>query len=212
MLGTKLKEAFHHLLLTPIIGRPKYGSISTLFEQTCENAATVDSDLGGGNHGLTGLMVTPPVYETMSNTPFIAPLNPGPIPNIVNLTDVQARHATLMHTNAMTEHRKVQTFINIAHAMIIQAVPQQYIDNLKQPIVGYRNRSIQEIFLYLYQLYGRLSPADAADAIMELHEDVDPTSDPTNLWTKIRKARETCAACFVPLPLNQIMAIAYTVY
>ena len=103
-MGEKMKESFLHLELTKVVGRPNYSGVTTLFEKICKNAATVDLDLGGGNHGLTGLLVTALVYAKMSNIPFIQPPNPGPMSDIINIMDVQAHYATLVHSTALKEY------------------------------------------------------------------------------------------------------------
>lgn len=46
-------------VLTPIVGRPNYIQVNRIYEELCENTTTVDSTLGGGNHGMLGLIVTP---------------------------------------------------------------------------------------------------------------------------------------------------------
>ena len=141
-----MKAMFTKPVLTKIVGRPKFCSISKIFQETCENAARVNTDLGGGQHGLTGILLPPDLYQGMSNTPMIIPPNPGPMPNIINLNEIQARHATMMHKNTLVKYHKINTFIKVARVMIVKAVDDQYLDSLKQPIIGYCNTPINEVF------------------------------------------------------------------
>ena len=116
----------------------------------------------------------------------------------------------MMHKGTLLEYRKVNTFIKVARAMVIEAVEDQYLDSLKQPIIGYRNTPLNEVFRYLYDSYGKLTLEDATSSILQLYDDIDPTAEPTVYWKKIRETQELCGACFVPLPLSQILAIVYT--
>ena len=86
-MDEKMKTMFPNPVLTQIIGRPAFQSISRLFRETTENAATVDTDLGGGQHGLIGVLLPPQLYQGMSNTPMVVPANPGPVPNIMGMNE-----------------------------------------------------------------------------------------------------------------------------
>jgi hypothetical protein len=70
-------EGFPHPIIPPIIGIPSYTTISTLNLKLNANAASIQSDLGNGALGLLSLTVSPDVFNTLSDIPFIAPLNPS---------------------------------------------------------------------------------------------------------------------------------------
>eukprot|EP00957_Ditylum_brightwellii_P034851 2640479-Ditylum_brightwellii.AAC.1 len=59
-----------------------------------ENAAPVQSILGGGNHGYLSLVITPARYQQVMGHIFIPPPNPGPVPIIPRLfmTAAEIRH------------------------------------------------------------------------------------------------------------------------
>ena len=82
-------------VLTPIVGRPDYIQVNRIYEELCENATTVDSTLGGGNHGVLGLIVTPEIYATYSNTPFNMPARPPNVAAVIHLNAAEARQATI---------------------------------------------------------------------------------------------------------------------
>jgi hypothetical protein len=46
--------------------------------------ASVPSEIGGGAHGLLGLVLPPATYTMLTNVVFQAPNNPGTIPVINN--------------------------------------------------------------------------------------------------------------------------------
>lgn len=87
------------------------------------------------------------MYTNLLNTLFIDPLDTGPIPKIIGLTDLQIQQETLVHENAAKKILKINTFKKMSKSMIINAIENQYIENLKETIVGYHNRTLQKIFI-----------------------------------------------------------------
>ena len=76
----KIKDAFPHPTIEPIIGQPGYDTIKPMHQKLNANAASIVSHLGNGRLGLLFLTVTNAVFTTLSATPFIPPTNPGPTP------------------------------------------------------------------------------------------------------------------------------------
>lgn len=52
--------------------------------------------------------------------------------------------------------------------MVVETVEDQYLDNLKQPIIGYQNTPLNKVFRYLYASYGKLTTEDVTAAISDL--------------------------------------------
>ena len=62
---------------TKIEGEPTYKSLHTLQKELRANASSIDSDLGGGDHGYLGLVLNDPNYAAIPGTlPFVAPNYP----------------------------------------------------------------------------------------------------------------------------------------
>eukprot|EP00957_Ditylum_brightwellii_P120577 9198268-Ditylum_brightwellii.AAC.1 len=49
-----------------------------------ENAASIDTTIGGGLHGHLGLVITPARYLQLTGHPFVPPQNPEPTPIMPN--------------------------------------------------------------------------------------------------------------------------------
>ena len=62
-----------------INGEPTYKSLKRLKTELRANASSVDTDLGGGDHGYLGLVLSDAEYARISPTPaaFVAPNFPG---------------------------------------------------------------------------------------------------------------------------------------
>jgi len=77
-----VKEGFPHPVIPKHMGIPTYNVIAAVLMKMKANAASVTSTLGGGSHGLLGLIVSPNTYQTITGVQFQPPQNPGALPNI----------------------------------------------------------------------------------------------------------------------------------
>ena len=75
---------------TPIQGEPTYKSLKRLKNELQANASSVESDLGGGDHGYLGLVLTDAEYALISATPFVAPHYPAALTIPTGTDQVQA--------------------------------------------------------------------------------------------------------------------------
>ena len=84
---------------TPITGKPTNKSLKRLKNELRANASSVDTDLGGGDHGYLGLVLTDVEYANINPTPqaFIAPAFPGTLTIPATATAVQAVQARQIH-------------------------------------------------------------------------------------------------------------------
>ena len=77
-----IRSAFEHQTIQPYTGEPDYDAIKSVHNKLKENAASIPSTLGGGNHGLLGLIMYDATYLLVSNTAFLHPTNPGLLSHI----------------------------------------------------------------------------------------------------------------------------------
>ena len=68
---------FKYKTPTPIQGTPMYKALKRLKAELRANASSVECDLGSGNHGYLGLVLSDQEHADVSATPFIAPVFPG---------------------------------------------------------------------------------------------------------------------------------------
>jgi hypothetical protein len=124
------------------------------------NAASIHSELGGGDLGHLALTVPPQVFATLSNTPWVVPLNPGPTPPVLlpNATAAQINANCYRHL----ENIKIfQTYNNVQNALkqqILAAVDNIYVWTLRNTHTGYTMVTTLQILNHLYTTYGQLTP------------------------------------------------------
>ena len=68
---------FKYKTPTPIQGAPTNKTLERLKQELRANASSVESDLGGGDHGYLGLVLTDAKYATVTATPFVPPTYPA---------------------------------------------------------------------------------------------------------------------------------------
>ena len=123
---------FPHSTPTPIRGEPDYKYLKKLKNELRANASSVDSDLGGGDHGYLGLVLSEQEYRRIyPDTPFEAPEFLGPLvirrgTNTADAINLREEHRT--NVALYRECREVEKAL-LRH--ITQAVEPKYIDFLK---------------------------------------------------------------------------------
>ena len=95
------KTFFEKKDLTKIRGEPTYKTLQRLIKELKANASTVHSDLGGGNYGLLGLVLSPTSYALISTTPFVRPTHPGALTIPVGTAQHASRTMKEQHKEAL---------------------------------------------------------------------------------------------------------------
>ena len=96
-----LLDSFPYPMITTIRSEPNYETIRELQLKLSANAASVPSNLGGGQYGYLALTVKPVVYFNLTGNVFTPPTDPGPMPNIVpGMDTAQAAMVEKQHKEA----------------------------------------------------------------------------------------------------------------
>jgi hypothetical protein len=91
---------FPNKTLPNIAGEPNYEAINQLVQSLYGNAASLATTLGGGGHGHIGIIMTAPLYATLTANPYVTLDNPGALPIIPHATTTANRELL------RTEHTK----------------------------------------------------------------------------------------------------------
>ena len=70
---SNIQSRFQYSTPTIIRGKPIHQDLKRLNTELRANASSIDSDLGGGDHGYLGLVLTAPEYTAVYPTAFTAP-------------------------------------------------------------------------------------------------------------------------------------------
>ena len=146
-------------------GEPSYKSIKQVEKLIIENAAAIHTNLGGGNLGYIGLVVSPAKYLIISGgTAFVPHPNPPPLPVIpAGSTQPQIASITATHKEQKRLFKEQEAIKKAIKNQITQAFDEIYIEELKNPYTGYNNVTIQDIFTFLYSTCGKVTTIDLED-------------------------------------------------
>ena len=99
---------FKYKIPNPINGEPTYKSLKQLKTELRANASSVDTDLGGGDHGYLGLALSDEEYARITPIPtqFRAPNFPGALVIDPAYTVIQAVQAHESHTEELALYRE----------------------------------------------------------------------------------------------------------
>ena len=90
---------FKYPVPTPINGEPTNKTLKRLKQELRANSSSVETDLGGGDHGYLGLYLSDVEYANIIPQPtrFEAPVWPGTLTIDPTATAVEAVHAKEAH-------------------------------------------------------------------------------------------------------------------
>ena len=91
---------FKYKTPTPIQGAPTNKTLERLKQELRANAISVESDLGGGDHGYLGLVLTDAEYATVTATPFVPLTYPVTLTIPTGTDQVQALNLREIHKDA----------------------------------------------------------------------------------------------------------------
>ena len=183
---------FPHADLTPLPSNtePDYAFVRILKKQVYANAVSVHSNIGGGNHGHLGEIVSAAQYATLTGgaAAYVTPNNPGqePVfgendtgPQRILQTEAWKRDKERFHTAA--------SFRSAIKKQIFKAVPARFFAALEDDLMGYANVTPLAMLTHLETTYGVMTPADHEANKAKLKESWDPnTTTIADLWNRFK--------------------------
>ena len=197
----------------PIRGEPTHKSLKKLMTELRANASSVETDLGGGNHGYLALVLSDEEYATIPNTePFILPMYPPPlvIPN--NATPIQA----LELKEAYTEQKRIYLECkNVEKALlrhIQEAIEDRYIEALVDEYTNLLRDDVPTVISYLDYNYGKVRSEEVSVKEAEVMAMTWQPHDPLVLFTlPIENLKKLAVKANVPYSEKQLLEKALTI-
>ena len=154
--------------LTKIHDEPTYFHLKELKNELKTNATSVTTDLGGGDHGHLGLILTPAEYAAISAHAYVRPVHPG----VLVIPPGTAQHeVTRLREEHKEQIRLFRETVDVEKALIKQlvaAIEPKYIKNLRNTDSNAINIPLHDVFTHLFTRYGNVN----ADTLMEIEEKV----------------------------------------
>ena len=149
---------FKYPVPTPIYGKPTNKILKRLEQELRVNASSVETDLGGGNHGILGLFLSNLEYAKILPTPtwFVAPTWPGALVINSAATAVEAIHAKEMYHEQIRLFRECKNAEKdlLRHAQ--NALEHKCIELLINKDTGLVELDMPSVLLYLDTNYEKV--------------------------------------------------------
>ena len=211
MNADTLTDNFPYPIIPKIKGKPNRRDIEKLQKKIYANAATMQTNLGGGNHGHLGLTMSDEQCSTATaGQVFNRPANPGLAP-IIPQGSTQAQILSLQNTHA-TNLKQCNTCNLVERTLkniIINAIEDTRIDSLEDECIGYNNVTILELFDHLHANYGTITNKDLARNEDTLKEEWDTNLPIETLFKRIEKAAAYAAKAGDNMNDRRKIAYAY---
>ena len=196
--------------LVPMTGRPTYLSLVNLRKQLTANAATIQSSLGGGQHGHAGLVLPPTIYATMSDTPFDLPSAPSLEPVYQqNATAAQISATDRIHTEHWRRYHESHSVHTFLKNQLLQCLESHYTRIFMDSTTGVVTMSLLQMFDYLFQTYGQVTNSEVQAQIQALSSRILTLHEPLAVfYAEVDDLIPLADAANVPLTSAQILAFA----
>ena len=143
----------------PIVGEPSYETLFKLETQATRNVATVVIRLPPPHTNLSGIAEHPAVYILRVGAPFLRLTYPGDTANFpVGSTLMQLQNIQAAYDANIKLFLTCQTIENTLKSLLGNEIEHSYLAGIHYAILGFGVRSLQDIFIHLYQSYRRIIP------------------------------------------------------
>jgi hypothetical protein len=142
--------------------------------------ANIPTTLGGGGHGHAGIVMDPARYLLTTGVAFVNPANPGTYPaNVPNNAAQGFRaRAEAEHKELVKEYKTFQGVVQATKDIILKAVDNEYLLEIKDEILGFLNQTPTNMLTYLHNQDGVLDFADTKTLLAERGGEWDASEVP----------------------------------
>ena len=195
---------------TPICGEPTYESLKLLHNEIKINAQSIPTQLGGGNNGHLGLVLTVSDYQLVTPVMYFRPVNPGLFQIDTNLDAESNALLRLQHQDRLNEYVQCTQIEAQLKQFIIEAITTDYLNSLRDPTTSKLVGSIPDIMQNLFQTYAKITPAKYQEKQKETTEYEYNASTPIDLlFNKIEEFNRYASAYGDTQSETTLITLAY---
>ena len=203
---------FKYKTPTPIQGTPTNKTLKQLKQELRENTSSVDSDLGGGDHGYLGLVLTNAEYATVTETPFVPPMYPATLTIPTGTDQVQALNLWEIHKDAKNAYYECKNVEKALQRHVQDAIEDKYIESLVDKETQLIQDDIPKVLLFLFYANGKITSEEVKQKDTELRTTAfNPADTMIIQYNPIEKLRKMVEAANIAYTENQILDIRLTV-
>jgi hypothetical protein len=205
---------FIHPELTPVATineEPTYASIHRARTQLHDNAAAVFTSAGGGAHGHLALTMTAAEYLTIAKVAFQVPTNPTTAPVMVKASKMESTENVRLHEVAKKDFKLYHDVDKALRNQLIAATPDTYLQELRDPYLGYANISCLELITHLRDTYGVISQEDLDANQQRMNAKWHPPTPIEDLFEQLRAGAAFALEGGDILPPASVVRLGYTI-
>ena len=204
-----IETVFEYKELTKIHGEPTYESVKRLHNEVKANAVQVRSNLGGGNFGHLGLVMSNAQYALISGVPFNRPAHSGPLVVPPGSTQAQIQAIRDTHREQLRVFHEVLGVESNLRQQIVAAIEPPYLKTIRNRHTNAINLTISEIFmLHLYPRYGMVDPQILADEYTKVSQmNYDVAFPPDEVYEAVEDLLDMTETAEVPYTQKQATCI-----
>jgi len=156
-----IHTSFQYPVLTKVHDTPTYEVLKRIKDEIKANATNVQCDLGGGRHGHLGLVLTPAEYATISPTPYVRPVHPGPNPAAA-ASQWQNQINRDRHQEEIRLFREANGVEAALLSQLTVALPPLYLEAYRDEHSNQITTSLVTILSELFSTYGATTEEELA--------------------------------------------------
>ena len=203
---------FKYKTPTPIQGTPTNKTLKRLKQELRANASSVESDLGGGDHGYLGLVLTDGEYATVSATAFNAPAFPAPLAIPTGTDQVTALNLREVHKDSKRAYYECKNVEKALQRHVQDAIEDKYLESLIDEDTQLINADIPDVLKYLFETYGKVPSEEVKQKEIEIRAMSFHPADPMILlYNAVEKLKTMGEAADIAYTEPQLLDIALTV-
>ena len=143
-------------MLTKIHDVPAYEPLRKIKNELKTNASTVQCDLGGGNNGHLGLVLSAVEYTTVSATPYVQPIHPGTVIP-VGTTNWETQILHEVHREKIWLFREANAVEKALLKQLTRALSDLHLLPYRDQTTNTISTPLVDILQQLFQTYGSIS-------------------------------------------------------
>ena len=205
---------FKYKTPSPVTGEPTYKSLKRLKTELRANASSVDTDLGGGDHGYLGLVLSDVEYARIQPTPaaFVAPNFPGALVIDPASSAVQAVQARESHAEDIALYRECKNVEKALLRHIQTAIENKYIEYMVDDDTGLIEEDIPTVLDYLSTTYGKVTSVEIKEQENEvLNINFSPADPLITLFRPIEQLKKKAEDAGIPYSELQLLEFGLTI-
>ena len=205
-------SCFKYKSPTPIIRAPTNKTLKRLKQELWANASSVESDLGGRDHGHLGLVLNNPEYASVSAILFVSPEYPATLTTLNTATQVKALNLREDHKESKQSYYKCKSVEKVLQRHIQDAIKDKYLKTLVNEDTQLIQDDILTVLEYLFGLYGKVPSEEVKQKEAKIRAMSFHPADPLILLhNPIKKLNKLTNAASILYTRDQLLNIGLTV-